>query len=121
MTYWYRIAAYNAFGFSDFAGPVSAVTPGETPQAPENLRITKFERTALTLTWDDLSDNEQGFYVERSTDGGLTWTHIATVARNKTSFKDRNLARVTTYWYRVQAYNADGVSGYSNTVAGTTR
>lgn len=121
MTYWYRVAAYNTFGFSDFAGPVSAVTPGETPQAPENLRITKFERTALTLTWDDRSDNEQGFYIERSTDGGLTWTRIATVARNKTSFKDKNLARGTTYWYRVQAYNADGVSGYSNTVAGTTR
>ena len=33
---------------------------------------------------------------------------------------DAGLTRRTTYWYRVQAFNADGVSEYSNVIVART-
>jgi fibronectin type 3 domain-containing protein len=120
MTYWYRVAATNASGASPYAGPLSGVTPGEIPQQPENLRVTKTQKNAITLAWDDRSDNELGFNIQRSTGGGA-WITVGTVGANKTGYKDNGLTSKTTYSYRVQAYNADGVSGFSNTAVGTTK
>lgn len=121
MTYWYRVAAYNASGNSPYSNAVSVVTPGEIPEAPANLQVTRTTRTSIRLSWDDNSTNELGFYLERSSDGGANWTRIARKRANRTRHTDRGLASGTTYWYRVQAYNADGVTQYSNVAVGTTR
>jgi titin len=118
-TYWYRVAAYNVNGSSVYSNAVSVVTLGEIPQAPANLRVTAATKTTLSLAWDDRSTNELGFYMERSSDG-LTFTRIATLAANVTTYLDQKLKKGTTYWYRVQAFNADGVSAYSNVASGTT-
>jgi|GEM_PF-1331604 len=120
-TYWYRVRAYNAIDASPYTLSVSVVTPGEVPQAPSNLRVSDRTRNSITIRWRDNATNETGFYVERSLNGGATWIRIAALPRNTTRFINTGLTRNTTYWYRVQAYNADGVSGYSGTVAGTTR
>ncbi len=66
----------------------------------------------LTLHWSDNSDNEDGFQIERSTDG-VSFALIATVARNVTTFTDTIEGRSTDYWYRVNAYNQSGKSGYA--------
>jgi hypothetical protein len=52
---------------------------------------------------------------------GATWVRIATLRRNRTEYRDAGLLRRTIYWYRVQTYNADGVSARSETVSATTR
>jgi len=70
----------------------------------------------LTVRWNDNSSDETGFRIERSTDGD-TFTEVATVAANVTVFVDTGLSATTTYWYRIQAYNATGTSAFSN-VAG---
>ena len=74
----------------------------------------------LTLSWSDNSTNEAGFRIERRTGTTGTYAEIATLGVNTASYTDVNLANGTTYCYRVRAYNAGGVSGYSNEQCATT-
>jgi fibronectin type 3 domain-containing protein len=67
------------------------------------------------LSWTDNSNNETEFKIERSTDAGVTFTEIATVGANVTTYADTGLTQLTTYSYRVRASNSAGDSAYSNT------
>jgi fibronectin type 3 domain-containing protein len=71
------------------------------------------------LSWIDNSDNELEFNIERSTDGGATFTEVATVSANVTTYADTGLSNSTPYYYRVRASNADGYSDYSNVASAT--
>lgn len=119
-TYFYRAIAFNASGDSTPSNTASAVTPGEIPQAPSNLRVMLRTSTTVTLGWQDNADNELGFYIERSLDG-IAWARIATVGANVATYRNTGLARRTTYHYRVQAFNADGVTEYTAPVVTQTR
>jgi hypothetical protein len=91
--------------------------------APTNLTATAISDSQIDLEWDDNSSNEEGFIIERSDDGGGSWTQIHdTAAPNVTTYSDTGLDAGTTYWYRVYAYNTtDGtVSSYSNVASATT-
>src|SRR2546428_3784981 len=74
----------------------------------------------LSLSWTDMSSNEDGFSLERKTGIGGTYAQIATVGANVTSYTDPNLTGSTTYCYQVQAFNTAGGSPYSNEACGTT-
>jgi hypothetical protein len=74
----------------------------------------------LTLTWADNANNESGYRVERKIGSGGSYGEIAVLAANSTSYTNFNLAASTTYCYRVRAFNAAGVSAYSNEVCVTT-
>jgi hypothetical protein len=73
----------------------------------------------LTLNWNDNSNNEDGFLIERSLDG-TTFGTIGDVPADVTTYEDADLAPETEYFYRVRAYNTFGNSGYSNVASGTT-
>ena len=73
----------------------------------------------LTLAWNDNSSDESGFKIERATGTG-TFSQIATVSANTTTYLDTSLAAGTSYSYRVRAYNTAGNSAYSNAVSHTT-
>lgn len=70
----------------------------------------------INLTWDDNSDNEDGFVIERGTDN-TTFTQIATVGENINYYTDTNFTLGQTYYYRVYAYNEFGDSSYTNTAS----
>ena len=76
----------------------------------------------LRLAWQDNSDNETGFKIERApgSSGTLVWAQIAQVAANITTYTDTALPHAATYSYRVRAYNSSGDSGPSNIVSATT-
>ena len=62
-----------------------------------------------------------GFRIERCKGSTCTnFTQIATVGANVTTYSNTKLTANTTYRYRVYAYNASGISGYSNTATATT-
>jgi hypothetical protein len=73
----------------------------------------------LTLTWTDNSDNEDGFVIERSTNG-TAFLPVNTVSSNVDTYVDLTLEPDTQYWYRVKAFNAAGDSGYTNVASATT-
>lgn len=71
----------------------------------------------INLTWVDNSDNEDGFYVYRSTSFDNNYTRIATTADGATAYTDNSgVAKDTVYFYKVSAFNSDGESEFSNTV-----
>ena len=67
----------------------------------------------------DNSNNETGFKLERSRNG-TTFTQIANLGANVTSYPDTTLTAGTLYYYRVKAYNGVGGSTYSNIANATT-
>jgi fibronectin type 3 domain-containing protein len=115
-TYYYRVRASNSGGDSDYSNTASATLP---PAAPSNLSATTVSSSEIDLSWIDNSDNELEFKIERSTDGGATFTEIATTASNVTTYADTGLTNSTTYYYRVRASNSGGDSAYSNTASAT--
>ncbi|MGH9363080.1 MAG: PA14 domain-containing protein, partial [Thermoanaerobaculia bacterium] len=92
---------------------------GSPPAAPSGLAATAVSGTQINLAWNDNSANEDGFKVERSTDG-VNFTQIATLGIDAQSYSSRGLSLSTLYHHRVRAYNASGDSAYSNTASATT-
>src|SRR5262245_38705885 len=74
----------------------------------------------LTLTWKDNSSGEQGFAVARKSGTQGTFSQIAVLGANTTSYTDSGLASGATYCYRVRAFDSTGTSAYSSEVCGTT-
>jgi hypothetical protein len=92
------------------------------PAAPSNLSATGIgnsglNKSVVTLAWNDNSDNEQSFLIERSTSSAGGFVEIGTVSANINSFADRDVQSKTTYYYRVRATNSTGHSAYSNTAS----
>jgi hypothetical protein len=108
------VGTANSLAFYGLLG--SGTTP---PAAPSNLTATAVSSSQINLTWQDHANNESGFLIERSPDG-TTFTQIATVGTNVTSYTDTGLDANTQYFYRVRATNAAGSSAYSNTANTTT-
>jgi autotransporter-associated beta strand protein len=93
--------------------------PPPPPSAPGALAATTISTSEIDLTWSDNSTNESSFLIERSSDN-VSFLHIATTGAGVTSYSDTDLSAGTTYYYRVRASNAGGVSPYSNVASATT-
>ena len=90
------------------------------PAAPTNLTATAVSNSQINLAWQDNANNEAGDYVEQSTDGGNTWTQIATTGVNSASYAVTGLQPGMSYFFRVRAFNVLGDSAYSNAASATT-
>lgn len=120
-TYYYRVVARNEWGDSAPSSEASATTPAlVVPVAPSNLVVTPGGDTNL-LMWQDNSFNETGFRVEFSINGGASWSTLATVPEDITSYEHSPLAVETAYLYRVVAFNDAGSSSPSNTAGAHSR
>ena len=117
-TYTYRARAFGGPFFSDYTNVASATTLA-TPAAPSGLTATAVSSGRINLAWTDNSTYEQGFKVERSTDG-VTFAEIASVGANVTTYVSLGLAGSTTYSYRVRAFDGPNLSAYSNVASATT-
>lgn len=121
--YYYRISATNSTGDSVATSSVSVTTgaaPSSPPSPPSNLAAAPQAATIMLLSWNDNSNNESYFKVERSANNGTTFSQIASTSANTHSFEDINLNPSATYTYRVRATNSLGDSAYSANGSGTT-
>ncbi|MBR4834838.1 MAG: fibronectin type III domain-containing protein, partial [Thermoguttaceae bacterium] len=112
-TYMYRLAATNAYGQSEWA--TITFKAATAPAAPSDLAMTNYNpstRTA-TLTWTDNADNETGYLVQSSSDGGKTWKSLTTLAANTTTRSCSGLNPGSTYIYRLAATNEYGQSEWA--------
>jgi List-Bact-rpt repeat protein/VCBS repeat protein len=75
----------------------------------------------LQLAWTDNSNNENGFKIERKLGTTGTFSQIATVGVNATTYTDTNLTDGITYCYRLAAFNSAGTSAYSAEGCGTVK
>ncbi|MEQ8176053.1 MAG: stalk domain-containing protein [Syntrophomonadaceae bacterium] len=87
--------------------------------SPSNLMTSPISNTQIQLTWTDNSSNEIGYTVERRIGSG-SYTVIANLVANSTTYTDSGLASGITYTYRVMAMgngtniNSSGYSGESS-------
>lgn len=140
-TFYYQVYAVNVVGDTwDYSNPaLNEILPGGgwptltldsrggTPppavviDAPTNLTgsaLTKNKKTAtVTLNWTDNASNETGFLIQRAYDAGFTSGVVnATIAGSDLTTFSQNVARGTTFYYRIHAFNATTQSDWSNTV-----
>ena len=90
------------------------------PAAPTGLAATAVTPSQINLSWTDPTEVEAGFRVERAPASTGPWIRLATLEADTVSFSDRNLAPGSTWFYRVQSYNAGGASSYSAVAGATT-
>jgi fibronectin type 3 domain-containing protein len=100
--------------YGEFAPPTSI------PDPPTNLVATPISGVQINLTWVDNANNEAGYDIEESADGGNTWTHVTNASANSSAYAVGGLQPGTAYSFRVRAFNILGNSAYSNTASATT-
>ena len=106
--YCYRVRAVGAKGQgSSFSNTVCATTPVPAtppPTAPSGLAALATSPSAIDLTWNDNSSDEQGFEIWRSTTGAAgAYALLKPVAAGSTSSSDASLTSSTQYCYEVRA------------------
>ncbi|MDG6774815.1 S8 family serine peptidase [Thiomicrorhabdus sp. ZW0627] len=83
--------------------------------APSGLTAA-VDGSDVTLTWQDNTDNETGYVVERATKirGKYSFDAIATLGQDAVAFVDMGVP-IGTYQYRIYAYNSSK-QAYSETI-----
>lgn len=126
VTYQYRVGAVNADGTS-YSDVVSITIPSTAPPvAPTSVTATYVAADAeVDVAWVDASTDETSFVIERCDKKKCasftlltTWPAVAGTGANPWYADCTGLKVNHTYYYRVGAVNAFGVS-YSPTVAVT--
>lgn len=95
--------------------PSPTNTPSALPNPPSNLTAVPTDCRTIDLHWRDNSTDEDRFFIRNSTDGSH-FALYASVSGNFTTYTGTNLTPGASYWFKVQAHNANGYSGYSNAV-----
>jgi fibronectin type 3 domain-containing protein len=113
-TFTYRVYASNSAGPSAYSNTASVAVI--VPAAPIGLTAAQQAGPAVALSWTDNATTETGYVVESSTDG-LTFSPLAALPANSTSYVDSSIVVGGSYTYRVAAFNLAGMSGYSNTAS----
>ncbi|HTJ14484.1 MAG TPA: PA14 domain-containing protein [Dinghuibacter sp.] len=103
---------YVAIPNQYFAGTVTS--PGSVPKQPTTVRATATAYNQTQVTWTDNSNNETGFEVYRATSASGPFAIAGTAPAGSTSFTDAGLTGGTTYFYKVQAINNSGASGFDS-------
>lgn len=88
------------------------------PTAPANLASTP-SGSKISLSWNNTASNQNGFQVERSTDGAL-FSILGSTGKTATSYADSTVVAGVGYYYRVAAFNSGGNSSYSNVITAGT-
>lgn len=124
-TYWFRVRALMGTSPTPYTNVASVTLDPEVapPAAPSGLAVRRSNTrptSALVLSWTDTSLNEDGFEIQRSTDG-ISFSRITTRDPNETSYVNSGLTSARTYWYRIRSSNSLGKSAHTPVVSVRTQ
>jgi subtilisin family serine protease len=113
QTVYYRVAARNAIGLSDFSLATSVSGPTTFASAPLNFVATP-ANNGLTLTWDAPASNGGAvisyYAIKYSRDNGTTWTSVSNPAgSSRTVTLTINLPKGQVTLFSIAAVNSVGV------------
>ncbi len=121
------LTVYDASNATGSTTLTITIDPPTLPLAPSGCVATAYSPDYVSVNWTDNSTNEDGFRVERCTGTSTfcaanpaAWAQITETGPGATVYSDQGLASMTTYTYRVRAFNVTGPSPYSNTSTTTT-
>ncbi len=111
----YQLVATSPARGAGFGGvDMGAIFPvGGIPATPTMLAAHPFTAGSVRLSWQEDSDNEEAFLIERSLDGSA-WSSVGTASANSLGFVNSGLTGGSLYFYRVATTNSAGKSRYSN-------
>ena len=99
----FDVSAFNSGGYSGWSN--WACKPS-VPAPPSNVQTVALSPTEVRVTWQDNSNNEDGFVVRKD--------YNVTVGANTTSYVWENVSPNTWWCFEVAAYNAAGQSDWSD-------
>ncbi|HOU08293.1 MAG TPA: fibronectin type III domain-containing protein [Caldisericia bacterium] len=118
--YYWRVRAFNSIDVgSNWSTVWDFQTSDPTPNPPSDLVATAVSSSQINLTWKDNATNETGFEIERRNGLG-SYTKIASVGEDVTSYSNTALTADTEYFYRVKAINDNGSSQYCTEASAKT-
>jgi Concanavalin A-like lectin/glucanases superfamily len=106
--------ATRDYNITASAAPITPTVPTPTFSPTVVLQPSQF-----TLAWNDNSDNEDYFAIERKAGANGTYSQISVIEANSTSYIDTAVSGGVAYCYRVRAVNSAAASAYSNEACGT--
>ncbi|MCF8242041.1 MAG: fibronectin type III domain-containing protein [Melioribacteraceae bacterium] len=115
VDYFYKVRAVNENGASEFSNELN--TGGASgSDIPTNLIASAIGASRVILTWNDNSDNENGYVIERLnySAGDEEFKQVGVVAPNSVEYLDEGLLSRNLYGYRVGALLTTTIA-YSNT------
>ncbi|HEX2269312.1 MAG TPA: M12 family metallo-peptidase, partial [Pyrinomonadaceae bacterium] len=118
-TYFYRVRAFNSSGTSGNSTTITVVT---VPAAPVAKTATGVTGSSFTANWNSAS-GATGYRLDVSTSSSFSSFVIGynnLEMGNTLSGSVTGLSPATTYFYRVRAYNSNGISGNSLSITTTT-
>ena len=121
----YRVKAYDTEGLESGWRTSSQVTVvnNNAPSAPPSIAVPNDVKggSTLVISWTAASDNDgnlSGYILERSTDGGSTYTQV--YKGDALTYTDTITKGWSTVMYRVKAYDSyDAQSGYTTSTKRT--
>ncbi len=116
----YEITARQIDAAGNVSQPAPTVTGSILFAAPSSLTATTQNADRIDLSWQDNSDGEGGFEVQRKEGEGGTYAEVASVSVGATDYQDTGLDSETTYYYRVRATGGALSSNWSNEGNDTT-
>jgi titin len=101
---------FDSDGWTDKEGFVALISSIDIPAAPTQLEVSDSTFDAITIQWVDNASIETGFAIYRSTNENGTYSRIAQVGSDMTTFTDNDVIHGTRYFYKVAAFNEQGYS-----------
>lgn len=120
-----KLDELKIFNYALSASEIQAIYNNTVIGAPSNLTFetttvaTPLASSTVILNWNDNSNNEANFDIERSIDG-LSFEKMTQVAANSITYTDTEVTPDTKYFYRIVATNNTDSSDYSNVVEVST-
>jgi len=116
-TYYYRIRVFDDYFYSEYTNEVFVTVQSQLIIAPTNLQVVFANGNTMKLTWNDNSNNETNFIIERADDVALTnFAEIFITGENSIQYEDKTTTGGKTYAYRIRATDGVVFSGYSNAI-----
>jgi len=115
-SYIYQVAATNLAGNSGYSNP--ATVSIVLPDAPINLSTTGVSRTGFTLNWEYPFPQPDGFEIQIASNSNFSTIvqSFPDVGADLTSQLVSGLSRNTRYYIRIRAFDAVGMSLWSQTL-----
>ena len=113
---WYAVRAVNASGDGEWSATAGINSSNTVPGRPTAVTAVEVA-TGIQVSWSapsfDGGSAITGYRIWRSADGSM-WTRVvASTAADATSYIDTSTLADGTYFYRMQALNANGAGDFS--------
>jgi large repetitive protein len=92
---------------------------GTAPATPTSIVAQAASYNKVNVSWTNNATTQTGFEIYRATNPSGPWSIVNTVGASATSWADSNSVQPsTTYYYKVQAINQYGGSGFDSASVG---